>query len=341
MDVARSQGVRTAMTYVLPIRARTRIPDELLSYLAGLTRLETLAEIIVVDGSPPDVFADAEARRPPGVLHVHVDADLRRFANGKVAGVVTGLRRASQDMVVIADDDVHHDEQTLEAMQLALGNAAIVRPQNYFEPLPWHACLDTARTLINRVSGGDWPGTFGLRRNAIDWCEGYGGNVLFENLELVRTVKARGGSESCRLNLFVRRLPPSGAHFFSQRIRQAYDEFARPGRLAVWLLMGPLIVMSIIRLGWWGVALAIAAPMAVAEVGRRIGEGARVFPFRATLVAPLWTIERAICSWLAVGSRLLLGGIPYHGRILRAAATPRRTLARKHARRGRIGAGVL
>jgi hypothetical protein len=318
------------MTYVLPIRSRVRVSEELLSYLAGLARLAALAEIIVVDGSAPHVFADAEVRCPPGVRHVRVDADLRRFANGKVAGVVTGLRRSSQDYVVIADDDVRHDEQTLEAMRLALTRAAIVRPQNYFDPLPWHACLDTARTLINRVSGGDWPGTFGLRRNAIDWREGYSGDVLFENLELVRTVRARGGIESCPLNLFVRRLPPSSAHFGSQRIRQAYDEFARPGRLAVWLMVGPLIVVAIARFGWWGAALAFAGPVAMAEMGRRVGEGVRVFPLRATLAAPLWTIERAICSWLAVGARLLLGGIPYHGRVLRAAATPRRTLAQKY-----------
>ena len=37
----------------------------------------------------------------------------------------------------------------------------LVRPQNYFEPLPWHARWDTARTLLNRGLGRDYPGTLG------------------------------------------------------------------------------------------------------------------------------------------------------------------------------------
>ena len=97
--------------------------------------------------------------------------------------------------MVIADDDVRYDEAALDAVRRLLDRAALVRPQNYFAPLPWHACLDTARTLINRVTGGDWPGTFGVRRAALERTGGYDGNVLFENLEMVRTIKAAGGVE--------------------------------------------------------------------------------------------------------------------------------------------------
>jgi hypothetical protein len=331
MDVARLSLVPPCMTYVLPIRSRLRIADDLLAYLAGLTRHDVLAEVLLVDGSEPHVFDDVETRCPSGVRHVPVDPGLAHLANGKVAGVITGLRLASEEYVVIADEDVRYDEHTLSAIRRALAQAAIVRPQNFFEPLPWHACLDTARMLINRVTGGDWPGTLALRRHALDLREGYDGNVLFENLELVRTVRARGGSESCPLNLFVRRLPPTDTHFWSQRVRQAYDEFARPGRLAIWLVTGPLMVSTILHLGWRGAALVVAAPIVLAEAGRRIGEGARVFPLRTALVAPLWLLERAICAWFAVGARLVFGGITYHGRVLMIAATPYRTLLRKYA----------
>ena len=47
----------------------------------------------------------------------------------------------------------------------ALATADVVRPQNYFQPLPWHARWDTGRMLLNRVTGGDWPGTLGVRRS--------------------------------------------------------------------------------------------------------------------------------------------------------------------------------
>jgi hypothetical protein len=42
------------------------------------------------------------------------------------------------------------------------------------------------RTLLNRASGGDWPGTLGVRRSALQRTGGYDGSAMFENLELVR-----------------------------------------------------------------------------------------------------------------------------------------------------------
>jgi hypothetical protein len=319
------------MTYLLPIRSGDNVADELLIYLAGLVRLEAVAEVLVVDGSDEPVFADFEARCPSGVRHVRVDPEFTGLLNGKVAGVLTGIRLASQAYVVIADDDVRYDEEGLKGVRGALDRATIVRPQNYFHPLPWHACLDTARTLINRVTGGDWPGTFGLRANALERTGGYRGDVLFENLELVRTVKAIGGVERRPLNLFVRRLPPRNRHFWSQRVRQAYDEFARPARLGMWLALGPTMVLLVGRYGWWGVGAAVTLPMIVAEAGRRAGQGVRVFPVRATLAAPVWVIERAVCAWVAVAARVVWGGIPYRGRVIKIAASSRGELERTHA----------
>src|ERR1700736_4780578 len=77
-------------TYVLPIRRTTVIrDDDLAAYLDALVRL---VPVIVVAGSPPGVFAHHAASWPQAVLHVAVDEDRRGDLNGKVAGVVTGLR---------------------------------------------------------------------------------------------------------------------------------------------------------------------------------------------------------------------------------------------------------
>jgi hypothetical protein len=70
----------------------------------------------------------------------------------------------------------------------------------------------------------------------------------------------------------------------------------------------------------------------VGEAGRRRAGGERVFPFTASLCAPLWLIERAVCAWLALGSRLR-GGCSYAGCRIKLAATPRRAL------RTRLGFG--
>jgi hypothetical protein len=308
------------VTYILPLRTSCSSDAERDSYLAWLSHH---VELIVVDGSDTDVFnAHASCWPTLDLVHVAVDTDLRWCANGKVSGVLTGLRRAQHDSVIIADDDVRYDECGLRSMAAALERADVVRPQNYFAPLPWHACIDTGRTLLNRISGGDWPGTLGVRRPMLIATRGYDGAVLFENLELVRTVVAAGGIESCPLDLYVRRLPPATSHFWSQRVRQAYDEFARPLRLAVWLAVMPIAVTLAIAGRWSIMVLAATAIVLMAEAGRRRKHGTAVFPLRASLAAPLWICERAICAWVAAAAGVVWGGIPYRGRIVARAATP-------------------
>ena len=319
------------VSYILPLRARRPVSSEFVAYVTSIARFESIAEVIVVDRSGRDVFEDFETRRSRDVRHVQVDADLECLANGKVAGVLTGVRLASQEHLILADEDVRYDEHSVLEIRRRLEQHDLVAPQNYFDPLPWHACLDSARTLVNRATGGDWPGTFGVRRSAIVRLGGYDGDVLFENLELVRTLESAGGRTVSAPDLFVRRLPPSADHFWSQRIRQAYDEFARPARLVVWLSILPAAVALSMNVGVWTIGLIGAVSMLVAAAGRAIGGGRRVFPLSTVVAAPWWILERAVCAWLAVGSRLFLGGVPYGGRILSRAGTPARVLRRRYA----------
>ena len=304
---------------------------ELIAYLRTLSRL---SETIVVDGSAPEIFAANDAAfgetAAAGVRHVLPAPDLATEM-GKVGGVLTGLRLASHETIVIADDDVRYDEPTLLSVAAALDEADVVRPQNYFDPVPWHAAWDTGRALLNRMTGGDWPGTLGVRRSALVATGGYDGRAMFENLELVRTIVAAGGREMTLGEVFVLRRPSTARHFWSQRVRQAYDEFARPRRLAIQLTVLP-IVLSLAVVGRWTVIAAGAVVVvAIAEAGRRRGGGRRYFRAWTPLFAPLWLAERAVASWLAVGARLVLGGIPYRGRILRHAATSMRVLRARHA----------
>jgi hypothetical protein len=322
------------LSYILPLKSVHAAGTDFFSYLHWLS---PRVELIVVDGSPSSVFEAHAARCGVGVQHLRVDPDVAGFANGKVAGVITGLRRCSHEAVIIADDDVRYDVLALHEMADQLIRADVVRPQNYFRPLPWHAYLDTARMLLNRVSGGDWPGTVGIRRSLLARTGGYDGDVLFENLELVRTITAAGGAEAVPLGLYVRRVPPTTSHYWSQRVRQAYDEFARPVRLAVWLSVAPAaLLLGLAGASAWFVPAAAAAIVA-AEVGRRRAAGHRVFPIMASLAAPLWITERAACAWLAVGSRLVWGGIRYRGRTLAKAATPLHVLQSRFRAQPKFG----
>jgi hypothetical protein len=312
-----------ALTYILPIKAAaSQAESDLATYLAWLA---PRAEVIVVDGSAPDVFARHADAWGTIVRHVKPAPDLAT-PMGKVGGVLTGVRLASHERLVVADDDVRYDAAALERIGRELDDAHVVRPQNYFTPLPWHARWDTGRMLLNRVAGGDWPGTLGVRRSILRAAGGYDGRAMFENLELVRTVLAMGGIESVPLDLFVARRPSTTRHFWSQRIRQAYDELARPPRLATQLAVLPLAILGASTIGWTSLVGGALAIVGAAELGRRRAGGVTVFPASASMLAPAWVAERAVCSWLAVGARLLLGGVPYRGTILRHAATPMRVL---------------
>lgn len=320
------------LSYVLPIRVATPRID-LAPHLRALSRT---VEVIVVDGSAPDVFAAHAAAFGPPIVHVAVDPD-RVTAMGKVGGVMTGVARASHDRVLIADDDVEYTEAQLVRVSRLLDGADVVRPQNHFDPLPWHARWDTGRILLNRMTGGDWPGTMAVRRSTLLAAGGYAGDVLFENLELERTIRAAGGTVAVPLDLLVRRRPPETPQFLDQRVRQAYDELARPWRLAVFLGLVPLAVVTRGAALPWLAAAAVAA----AEAGRRRAGGRAVFPPTSALWAPLWLAERACTSWLALLARLCRGGIRYRDGVLRRAATPRRELVERvragaAAPRGRV-----
>ncbi|MBV8600256.1 MAG: glycosyltransferase family 2 protein [Candidatus Eremiobacteraeota bacterium] len=308
-------------TYLLPIKADNEAAAvQVAAYLNELRA--GVAEIVVVDGSADAFFARLRTLLQPSIRHLRPDERYRSMLNGKVRGVLTGLDVASFDRVVIADDDVRYNWVSLERVVSLLADADVVRPQNVFSELPWHARLDYARTCLNRVFGGDWPGTLAVRRSALVASPWYDGNVLFENLGLVRTVRARGGRERVALETYVTRVPPTTSHFFSQRVRQAYDEFARPARLALFLSLLPAALVLGVRNQFPLLATGALIAIALAETGRRRARGSRFFPITSSLLAPAWLVERAICSWLAVYQRLRYGGVRYGSATIRRAATP-------------------
>ena len=316
----------TSLSYVLPIRTRPgdAPPDELTDYLRWLSGH---AEVIVVDGSELEDFRSHRERWSTFVTHLPPDEDIR-CRNGKVGGVLTGLRVAGHDLVVVADDDVRYDDVGLTRLGALLTHADLVRPQNHFDPLPWHARWDTARMLMNRSVASDHPGTLGVRRSFLRSIGGYDGDVLFENLELVRTVAAAGGRVVEAPDLFVRRRPPTLARFLEQRPRQAYDDWAQPLRFATFLATAP-VAFAVARRRPGLLAAGAASIVLAASLGRIRRGGRRVFDPVSPWLAPLWVAERAILSWLALGRRVFGGGCPYAGTVIRRAATPPRELRRR------------
>jgi hypothetical protein len=320
--------VRLDATYVVPLRWTAPGPiDELGDHLAAVA--DRVDEVIVVDDSPPELHAAHGESLPAAVRHLTPDPG-RQSPNGKVDGILTGIAAARNERIVIADDDVRWEHETLERAIGLLDEAELIRPQNYFRPLVLHARWDTARSLLNRVITGDrqfpvgdFPGTFALRRSFLLTAGGYDGSALFENLELMRTVAASGGRILTPLDLYVPRLPPSFAHFRSQRVRQAYDDWSMPLRMAAFMSLLPGLAWLLAG-GRRGIAGAIlAAPIPIAEAGRRKADGRGHFPVSSSLLAPAWVLERGVCTWIAFWRGVSGTGVRYgRGRITLAATQP-------------------
>lgn len=328
-------GADASVSYVLPLRWAEPGPiEELSAYLSSIAG--PVDEILVVDGSPAPIFAEHAVALRGVARHLAPHSDLE-FQMGKVNGVLTGVRECSGELIVLADDDVRYDPSTLRRAVELLDEADLVRPQNYFDELPWHARWDTARSLLNRVFTGDptfpvgdFPGTLAVRRSAILATDGYDGDALFENLELMRTIRAAGGRVATPLDLYVPRRPPSAAHFRSQRVRQAYDDFAIPARIGAFLAVAPLAARALRRGRVPRLAIGAIASIVVAEIGRWRAGGATRFPVSGSLLAPAWVMERSVCSWLAAMAKLR-GGVLYGGRRLGHSATPLRRLRDRHS----------
>nr|BFF10483.1 hypothetical protein GCM10025699_17860 [Microbacterium flavescens] len=307
-----SPGARLPLEYVLPIRRADRAGEPgLLRYLAWLAER---VDVTVVDGSDPVLFDALGARLPAGVRHLRPTVG---GLNGKARGAMTGIRAARHEVVVIADDDVRYGERSLAAVVEQMDDADFVRLQNVYTAHPWYVRWDTARMLVGRAFGGDFGGTVALRRSALERAGGYSTDVLFENLELERTVRFAGGRVIVARDVLVPRVPPTFRHFLRQRVRQAYDDFAQPGRLAVELTLLPVVVVAVLARAWRIVWVLALGAVAIAESGRRMGRTRTAVSAAMPLWAPAWAAERAVAVWIALVQRAR-GGVGYAG----AASTP-------------------
>lgn len=345
MSARQEEGFRC--TYLLPIRrVRVSPPEvaEFADYFRGLA--EAGCEVLVVDGSPPEVFEAHERAWGRACRHVPVSPRYS-YLNGKVNGVHTGVDLAGCERIVLADDDIRYTAADIERACALLDRHEMIRPQNYLAPLPPWARTESARMLINRgtLRAGDYPGTCAFRRSTCLRVGHYDGDVLFDNEEIVRHFALKGADVLCATDFFILKRPPTFAKWMEQRPRQAYEDFVMRAKTALFASLIP----SALALGLYAgasaalvfVAAVTLASMLVALRGLLRDRAYRFFPARLVAYAPLWVLERALSVYWAFYWRVRYGGYPF-GAALLSKGTGRAWVAggraESRAAAGRAGA---
>jgi hypothetical protein len=318
-----SPGTRAFLcTYLLPIRristSRQEI-ENLSEYFRELA--QTGCEVLVVDGSPAEIFDEHHRAWREVCRHVMVDPKYT-YLNGKVNGVHTGVELARSEYIVLADDDIRYTAGDIARARELLGRYDMVRPQNYLAPLPWWGRTEAARMLINRgvLRTGDYPGTCAFRRSTCLRVGHYDGDVLFDNEEIVRHFAINGANVCFALDFFVLKRPPGFRKWLEQRPRQAYEDFAMRVKTAFFMAVVPATAALGMLLGTRaGIAFLSFLSVSVVLLGcRGLWRDAayRVYPAGVVLYAPLWLAERALSVYWALYWRIAHGGYPFGGRML-------------------------
>jgi hypothetical protein len=277
--------------------------------------------VLVVDGSPPEVFRQHARHFEGRSRHLPVDRHFG-YRNDKVNGIHTGVEQASTEKIILTDDDIRYTVAQINALVRLLDEVEVVRPQNYLAPLSFVGKMEAARMLINRatLATGDYPGTCAFRRESFQAAGHYDGDVLFDNEELIRHF-AREGAQMCyALDFFVRKRPPAFRKWLEQRPRQAYEDFPLRAKSALFFSLAPTVLIAFLLGGRKAGAIVLAslglAASGLAAAGRARGEASKYFPVSICLFAPLWMIERSLSSWWALFWFLRRGGYPFGETIL-------------------------
>jgi glycosyl transferase family 2 len=322
MRYSLSMVPQLSCAYVLPIRRTCFNPGDATSLRRYVDTLkEAGCEVIVANGSAPEVFDQYAAVLGASCRHVRVD---RRFGyvNDKVNGIYTGIELASPNRIIVADDDIRYSPGNIRTIIGLLDDNDVVRPQNFLDPLPWWAKMEAARMLINRalLPAADYPGTCAFRRERMLASGRYDGDVLFDNEEIIRHLAHDGCRIAYANDLFVRKCPPTFRKWTEQRPRQAYEDFGMCLKTTLFFVLLPLFVFFAARFGVAGFAIFFVAvsffATLIAGRGRGRGKARQFFPMHCCLFAGLWMLERTLSTYLALYWYVTRGGYPFGGSIL-------------------------
>ncbi len=313
---------RATSTYLLPFRRASFDENEARDcarYFRQLT--EAGCEVLVIDGSGDAVFQAYDEHWKSLCVHRPVDHGFG-YLNGKVNGIHTGMRYATHEKIVVADDDIRYTPALIAGVIARLDQAEVVRPQNFLFPLPWWARLEAARMLINRatLAAADYPGTCAFRRQTMIDAGEYDGDVLFDNEEMIRHFAQAGAKIDYAVDLFVLKRAPIFSKWLEQRPRQAYEDFGLRAKTLFFASLLPALGVLGVCFGITTALLSAAAlalvSIGLALAGWRRGRAREFFPVSTCACAPAWIFERCLSTYAAFYWFIARGGYPFGDKLL-------------------------
>lgn len=313
---------RKHCTYIFTIqRASVSIEEtgEISKYFALLCSIG--CEVIVVDGSPLEVYAAHEGAWYSLCRHVKVDSKYHS-PDFQVNSFYTGAVLAGCQKVIAAADNIRYTADDILRMCELLERFELVRPQNYLYPLSWWSKVESVSILVNRTifPGGDSPETFGFLAPAFRRaCNGRERNL--ENPDdITRQLIARRARVCYALDFLIRKNSPAFKEWCSSCFRNTYRSFNFSLRSFTFILIVPLgialgIFSSTEHLMFY-VAAILLNLFTITFLGRFRG-GSRFFPLRLPLFSPVWLIERILCYYKTLFWLLTPGGHPSFASTLR------------------------
>lgn len=320
-DSIETNKANTFCTYLLTIRRVRFNREETIDFHKYFITLAAAGcEVLVVDGSPSEVFAEHAREWQNVCRHEPLDPQYE-YLNGKVNGIHTGVALAAHDSIILADDDIRYAPDDVRRMAELLQTRDMVRPQNYFRPLPFWARTEAARMLINRafIREGDYSGTLGITRGAMLRVGHYDGDVLFDNEEIVKHFQIKGANICYARDFFLLKLPPTFEKWIEQRPRQAYEDFVMRTKTFFFAAVPLVLTLTLLKSGWQTTLIfaGLISLGAIVSAALGLNNGAdKFFPPHITFYAPLWIAERCFSTYWAFYWYLTRGGYPFGDKVV-------------------------
>lgn len=308
-------GKRKHCTYIFSIQRGVPSGTEMQEITDYLVLLNsTGCDIIVVDGSPLEVYAAHEGAWFSLCRHVKIDSRFHS-ASPYINSLYTGAALASCQKIIAAAENIRYSPDDVLRMCELLEHYELVRPQNYLFPLTWWSQIESVGILINRAvfSGGDSPETLGFVNSAFHKFCGRKDKALDAAEDLTRQFIMHQAKVCFALDFLIQKNSSTFTEWCGKCFSETYKSFSFSLRPCLFLILLPIGILVDFFFGFrpflFYTAAVLLSVITVAFLGRYRG-GSRFFPIRLSLIAPAWLMERILCHYKTLFWLLTPGGHP-------------------------------